>query len=127
MAATTDNDGRFDTALFHERYEMGGDGYLELAGTFVSYMDGEMQVLTAAIERGGLTGSDALAKDMASRAHGLAGSGSTFGLRGVQEAALQLERTIRQGQQAMIRACLVQLEEECALAREFLQRMTDES
>lgn len=126
MAAATDKDGRFDTALFEERCAIGGAGYLELAGTFVPYMDEELQALAASIEEGRLVGSETLTQEMASRAHGLAGSGSTFGLRGVQETALQLERAIRQGQQTMVRAHLVQLEEECGHACAFLQRMIDE-
>lgn len=123
MNGCTEPGARFDTALFEERCKCGGDGYLELAAVFSTYMDDEMSILSEAVGRSGKVGSQEQATKLAARAHSLAGGAATFGLRGVQEASLQMERTLLQGRAEGIRASFLVLDNECSHAREFLRRV----
>lgn len=125
MDRLKDQDSRIDTALFEQRYTFGGEGFLELAAAFSTYMQDEMSVLTKSIERSCAVAGRERAAELAGLAHGLAGSAATFGLRGVQEASLQMERTLLQGRAAAIRASFLVLEDECRHALAFLQRMAD--
>ncbi len=125
MERHKDQDARVDTGLFEQRYTCGGVGFLELAAAFSEYMQDEMTVLTTSIESSGAVDGRERAAELAGLAHGLAGSAATFGLRGVQEASLQMERTLLQGRAASIRASFLVLEDECRHAQAFLRSMTD--